>query len=115
VTCYSLDIALRAPTEAPLLAALTALPSATATGVLAPLYEVGGVSPAMLGEAGFRASAMVRFSDTTTRTTALDAVSIVSGVLSGFDIGSRISLHTCHHDESPPLPCEVEVVYEVTP
>jgi hypothetical protein len=115
MTCYSLDIALKAPTEAPLVAALAALPIITAGGILPSLYEVGVVGPVGTMESGFRGSAMVRFVDTVTRTAALDAVSVVSGVLSGFDVGSSISLHTCHHDETPPLPCEAEVVYEVTP
>lgn len=55
------------------------------------LSTVGPYLPPMGGvQDGYAGSAMVRFADTVTRTAALDAVSVVAGVLSGFSVRTRI-------------------------
>ena len=59
-------------------------------------------------------TAQVRFHNDVDRTDVENAISSLQTIFNGLEVGSKIQLHICRHDEKPPR-CEVETIYEVVP
>ena len=58
-------------------------------------------------------SGMIRFIEDADRKTAKDAILDLKGTFEDALVGSRMALHICYHDETPPKPCEETVIWEV--
>lgn len=55
----------------------------------------------------------IRFNEDQDRADVASAAAAVKGMFALCEPGSYLRLHTCYHDEDPPKPCEVTVLYEV--
>lgn len=57
---------------------------------------------------------MIRFIEDADRETVKEKILDLSGTFDKAEVGSRMALHTCYHDENPPKPCEETTIWEVT-
>lgn len=58
-------------------------------------------------------SGMIRFKEDQDRADVMAVAESVEGMFALCEPGSYLRLHTCYHDEDPPKPCEITVLYEV--
>ena len=107
---YSLDISLIG-TQNYLDSVKDEVPQADDEVVDTALYEEPTVGENM--DSDLQLSGMIRFLEDTDRETAKDAILNLAGSFEDALVGSRMALHTCYHDESPPKSCQETVVWEV--
>ena len=110
---HSLDININSAKQSVLDAIRAALPLQSDSKVwgeeysLAQILPMGSDIPALVGS--------IRFNEDVDRDGVLNSVIDVAGIFPQCEVGSHIWLTTCYHDVKPPLPCTIEVIYEVIP
>ena len=108
---HSLDLRIICNDKTTLDEIATNLPGADDARVWVEQYDPPTQSVDENGDAVL--TGMIRFYEDADRADVEDAVQVVDGMFSLCEPGSYLRLHTCHHDETPPKPCEVTTLYEV--
>ena len=108
---HSLDLNIVCNDETTTAAILSALPQADDLRVWADQYEMPTQSVDETGDSVL--SGMIRFNEDADRADVDNVLKSIAGMFALCEPGSYLRLHTCHHDEDPPQPCEVTTLYEV--
>jgi len=108
---HSLDLRIVCNDKTTLDAIAAALPGVDDARMWAEQYNA---PTQLVDENGdFVLSGMMRFNEDVDRAGVEDSVQGIAGMFALCEPGSYLRLHTCHHDETPPKPCEVTTLYEV--